>query len=329
MIISASRRTDIPAFYVKWFMNRIRAGYFLRVNPMNTKQQKIISLLPEDVDCFVFWSKYPAPFLECLQILDDMAYRYYFQFTVNDYPLIFEPRLPDITTRTEIFKRLSEKIGPAKVIWRYDPIIISNVTSIDYHIMRFAKLASILGNYTHRVTISFLDFYGKVNAKLKKFEQLNKLVGEDITAPENEEKLSVLVRNISAIARAAGLEMQTCAERINLDKYGVVHGKCLDPELMNKVFALSLKTEKDPAQRPECLCAKGADMGFYNTCKYNCNYCYATISEESVLVNLEKHNLHSPAMLGNYDIRSFAKPARKNNLIQHPKTKNTTIIIRK
>ena len=310
MIISASRRTDIPAFYGEWFMNRVKAGYFLQVNPMNKKQQKIVSLLPEDVDCFVFWSKNPAPFLKNLSALDEKAYKYYFQYTINDYPLIFEPRLPALTARTEDFKRLSEKIGPAKIVWRYDPIIISNLTSVEYHIKRFAKLAFLLGDYTHRVTVSFLDMYGNGNGKLKKFEQLNRLAGENITAPENTEKLHVLVRNLSSIARAAGLEMQTCAERVDLEKYGVQHGKCLDPELINKVFGLSLNIKKDPAQRRECLCAIGVDMGFYDTCKHHCSYCYATISEKAVLSNMQKHNPHSPAMLGNYDVNALAKAFR-------------------
>jgi DNA repair photolyase len=307
MIISASRRSDIPAFYGEWFMNRVKTGYFLRVNPINKKQQKIISLLLEDVDCFVFWSKYPAPFLKNLAALNEWGYKYYFHYTINDYPLIFEPRLPGLEIRTDTFKRLSETIGPAKIVWRYDPIIISNQTSVDYHIRRFAKLAFILGNYTHRVIISFLDLYGKVNAKLNKFKELNQLAGEDITKPENKEQLHVLMRSISAIARAAGLEMQTCAERVDLSKYGVSHAKCLDTELIHKVFGLSLDIKKDPAQRPECLCASAVDMGFYDTCKFNCSYCYATLSEKAVQNNLQKYNPKSPAMLNAYAVKTLGR----------------------
>ncbi len=314
MIISASRRTDIPAFYGEWFMNRIKAGYFLRVNPVNRKQQKLISLFPEDVDCFVFWSKDPSPFLKNLEELDERAFKYYFQYTLNDYPLIFEPRLPDLLARTETFKRLSNKIGPARVIWRYDPIIISNQTSIEFHLRRFAKLASILGHYTHRVTISFLDMYGKANAKLNKFKELNKLVGENITAPESKEKIDFLVRELNLIARGAGLEIQTCAEIADLDKHGVKHGKCIDPELINKVFGLSLNIKKDPAQRPECLCAIAVDMGFYDTCRFNCTYCYATISDKAVQNNILKHNPKSPSMLGNYDSKIYVKLARQQKI---------------
>jgi len=309
MIISASRRTDIPAFYGEWFMNRVNEGFFLRVNPMNLKQQKIISLRPADVDCFVFWSKNPSPFLKNLKTLDERGYNYYFQFTVNDYPSIFEPRLPAVSVRTEIFKKLSEIIDPAKVIWRYDPIILSNQTPVEYHIDRFARLASVLGDYTHRVTISFFDMYVKINAKLIKLEKENKLVVEDIAAPHNKEKLGILLQNLVSIARAEGLEMQTCAEIQDLDEFGIGHGKCLDPELINSVFGLSLNIKKDPYQRAQCLCATSVDMGFYNTCRFNCSYCYATISEKAVLNNMKKHNPQSPALLDHkYEIKASGKP---------------------
>ncbi len=309
MIISASRRTDIPAFYGEWFMNRVNEGYFLRVNPMNPKQQKIISLRPAEVDCFVFWSKDPSLFLKNLKTLDERGYNYYFQFTVNDYPGIFEPRVPPVSVRTEIFKKLSEIIGPAKVIWRYDPIILSNQTPVEYHIDRFAGLASVLGDYTHRVIISFFDMYVKVNVKLKKLEKDTKLVVEDIAAPHNKEKLGILLQNLGSIARAEGLEMQTCAESRDLDEFGIGHGKCLDPELINSVFGLSLNIKKDPYQRAPCLCATSVDMGFYNTCRFNCSYCYATSSEKAVLNNMKKHNPQSSALLDHkYESKASGKP---------------------
>ena len=296
MIISASRRTDIPALFGDWFMHRIRAGYFLENGPMGVKQQKIISLMPEDVDCFVFMTKYPAPFLKNLELLDKRGYRYYFQYTLNDYPLCFEPHLPPLSERTEVFKRLSEKIGPSRVVWRYDPIIISNHSSVEYHIQRFARLAFMLENYTRRVTISFLNIHG--NSKLRNFVQLNKLTGEDITAAANREKLAMLVRNLSTIARATGLEIQTCTESVNLERYGVRHGKCVDEELINKLYGLSLKYKKDPAQPLECLCAGAADMGSYNTCKYQCSYCYAIRDERAVMQSMQRHNVKSPSLLG-------------------------------
>src|SRR6056297_3462321 len=132
MIISASRRTDIPAFYSDWFMNRIREGYYFKVNPFNKNQKKGISLDSKEVDMIVFWSKYPEPMIEYIDELSSKGYNFYFQYTLNNYPEILEPRLPDLEKRIEVFKKLSEKIGKKRVIWRYDPIIISNKTPMEF-----------------------------------------------------------------------------------------------------------------------------------------------------------------------------------------------------
>jgi hypothetical protein len=133
MIISASRRTDIPAFYAEWFIKRIRAGFCIVPNPMNAKQTPIISLRPEDVDAIVFWSKNPSPLLPYLNELDQRGFNYYFQFTLNDYPRALEPNVPYLNTRLQIFKELSERIGSSRVVWRYDPIVISNFTDYQFH----------------------------------------------------------------------------------------------------------------------------------------------------------------------------------------------------
>ena len=141
MIISASRRTDIPALYSKWFMNRIRAGYCRVPNPRNTKQVSRVSLRPSDVEAIVFWSKNPAPLLPHLRELDSSGFRYYFQFSLNDYPWALEPNLPSLSDRTDTFKDLGRILGPSRVVWRYDPIIISNLTPFEYHREMFAWIA--------------------------------------------------------------------------------------------------------------------------------------------------------------------------------------------
>ena len=163
MIISASRRTDIPGFFVDWFMDRIREGYFTSVNPFNRSQHKVVSLKPEDVDCIIFWTKYPAPLLDQLPILDELGYRYYFQFTLNDYPDLFEPKVPPLPLHLDVFRELSEKIGKEKVIWRYDPIILSNLTSSEYHMEKFDYLTEHLTPYTDRVIISFWIYTEKLS----------------------------------------------------------------------------------------------------------------------------------------------------------------------
>lgn len=296
LIISASRRTDIPAFFSEWFMERIRDGGFIRVNPFQPKQQKMISLLPEAVDAIVFWSKNPGPLLRHLPHLDQLRYRYYFQFTLNNYPGFVEPGLHDLASRIDNFKRLSDLIGPEKVIWRYDPIIVSNMTGIDYHTGQFETLAGILSRYTRRVVISFLDIYPKIKPRLAKLAREHGMevtdtsddsASKEDTKEEHRQLLCGIAAQFSAIAAGHSIEIFSCAERIDLTGNlngnnavgqihpGIQHGSCIDARLINRLFGLDLKYHKDRSQRRECLCAAAVDMGTYNTCKFGCVYCYA------------------------------------------------------
>src|SRR4030042_4778791 len=168
MIISASRRTDIPAFYSDWFINRIRAGWCFVPNPVNYHQLSFVPLIPEEVAAIVFWSKNPEPLIKHLDDLDRQGYRYYFQFTLNDYPIELEPALPPANVRIETFKQLSERLGSLRVIWRYDPIIISNQTPITYHLKKFSQISESLKGYTNRVMVSFVDYYRKTDSRLEK-----------------------------------------------------------------------------------------------------------------------------------------------------------------
>jgi DNA repair photolyase len=305
LIISASRRTDIPAFHSEWFMERIRDGGFIRINPFQPRQQKMISLLPEAVDVIVFWSKFPRPLLPCLPYLDQLGYRYYFQFTLNHYPEFVEPGVPDLAKRIDCFKQVSDQIGPERVIWRYDPVIAGNLTGITYHAREFEILAGQLSAYTRRVMISFLDIYPKIKPRLAK---LAKEYGMEITDICNEMTsweddgteshkllLTQFAVTLSTIAASHSLEIYSCAEKVDLanhmdtksgglSKSGIHHGSCIDIQLINRIFGLDLKYRKDPSQRKECRCAAAADMGTYNTCRFNCVYCYAN----------NGRNLHEP-----------------------------------
>lgn len=291
VIISASRRTDIPAFYGDWFMNRIQEGYFLRINPFNRKQQKKISLSPADVDAFVFWSKNPRPFFKYLDVLDSMGYSYLFQFTLNDYPSILEPKLPALSHRIETMQILGEKIGKEKVIWRYDPIIISNITPVSYHIEHFHKLVEALSPWTTRVMISFYDGYGKAERRLKKLEKEKGLVIQNTITSSY---LKQLLKEIGKIAKQNHLSIFSCAEEMDLEDFGIHHGACIDISWINKVLNLNLANKKDPHQRKECLCGISIDMGSYDTCLFSCQYCYATTSEKTVLNRRKTFDVNRP-----------------------------------
>jgi len=289
MIISASRRTDIPAYYSEWFFNRLKEKFVRVRNPFN-RQVSEINLSVELVDCIVFWSKNPKPMIDKLQSnstpLKD--YCYYFQFTLNPYEPDVEARLPPKTEIIDTFKRLSDIIGPQKVIWRYDPILVNSKYSMAYHIDEFGKLAGSLNGHTEKVTFSFIDFYKKIAENIKLLE---------VTEISIEEK-NVIAKNFSEIARNNNLSIDTCAEEIDLSGYGIAHGRCIDDRLISKITGRDLLVEKDKNQRRECGCVKSTDIGEYNSCSNGCVYCYANYSSRVVEENSKKHIHSSPLLIG-------------------------------
>lgn len=275
MIISASRRTDIPAFYAGWFMDRIREGGFESRNPFNPSQVKRISLLPEDVDVIVFWSKNPEPMLEKLDELDSRGFRYYFQYTLNDYPAYVEPGMPPLSRRLDTFRRLAARLGSGRVVWRYDPIMVGGLTPLEYHLDRFANIAGELSGDSRRVIISFADFYPGIARRLKSLEKAYGFTSYDITLPEHRKELELMVSGMGRTAALKGMEIFTCSEQLELAEWGIRHGSCIDAALTNDIFHLGLTAKKDRNQRQGCLCAPSVDIGVYNTCRHGCSYCYA------------------------------------------------------
>ncbi len=287
MIISASRRTDIPTYYSEWFMNRIKEGYVLVRNPLNAHQVSRISLNPEVVDAIVFWTKNPLPMLEKLPLLKD--YMYYFQFTLNAYEQDVETGVPlKHKYILPAFQRLADMLGPKRVIWRYDPIFLNGKYTMDYHLRNFAKLAKKLAPYTQKCTISFLDMYVKTERNV---------AGLNIQ-PWTLELQDNMAKQLAEIAHSYGLEIATCAEGIDLDKYGIKHAHCIDGELLADLLGSPLKVGKDKNQRQECGCVDSIDIGAYNTCRNGCHYCYANFNCKMVRDNLYRHNAQSPLLLG-------------------------------
>ena len=290
MILSVSRRTDVPNYYSDWFVNRIKEGFLYVRNPMNAHQISRIDLSPDVVDCIVFWTKNPANMMEKLECLKD--YVYYFQFTLTGYGKDIEPNLPN--KREEListFKALSKKIGKEKVIWRYDPILISKRYTMDYHLKAFEQIATALKGYTEKCVISFVDIY----AKNKKNMELLDLYEID----KNE--LLEFAKKIAGIAKDNGMKIGSCAESIDLDECGIEHNCCIDKTLIEDIIGCRLKVEKDKNQREECGCVEGVEIGTYNTCKNGCKYCYANYSQESVVKNCSRYDPKSPILCGILD----------------------------
>lgn len=296
MIISASRRTDIPAFYSKWFINRIRAGWCQVPNPLNYNQLSYVSLRPQDVDAIVFWSKNPAPMLSHLDELDTLGFRYYFQFALNDYPKIFEPDIPSLEERIETFRKLSIRLEPQRVIWRYDPIIISNRTSPDFHCEKFSKIAVAVRGFTQRVMVSLVDYYQKTDRRLSSLESQGFQFDRGAI---NSQRVWNLLKDLAAIARYNNMEIFTCAEERDFSDFGVPPGRCVDGELLYRLWSLYGHAKKDPTQRPACLCVVSKDIGMNDTCVHGCPYCYSTRNLALAQRRYSEHDPDSPVLWGN------------------------------
>jgi hypothetical protein len=286
MIISASRRTDIPSQFSDWFFNRIRAGFAFVRNPFDRFQVGRVPLSPDIVDAIVFWTKNPAPMLDRLGELKD--YMHYFQFTITPYDGDVEPNLP--SKEDEIlpaFKRLSDIIGPDRVIWRCDPILVNQKYTQDFHIGAFGKMAHELRGYTKRATISFIDVgYRMVKRNMKELKGI---------PPEMQIELAP---KLADIARSNGMAIDTCAEKIDLQRFGVEHARCIDDRLLERLLGRDLRLGKDKAQRADCGCVTSVDIGAYDTCKNGCLYCYANHRQSGTDENAAGHDPLSPFMLG-------------------------------
>lgn len=287
MIISASRRTDIPTYYSEWFFNRLKEGYVLVRNPMNAHQISKIILSPDVVDGIVFWTKNPMPMLNKLDRLKD--YKYYFQFTLNSYGQDVETHVPSKQNSIiPAFKKLSDTIGPERVIWRYDPVFLNETYTPEYHLRYFEQLSKILHPYTRKCTFSFIDMYRNTEKNVKGLE-IQKF-------PIEQQKN--LAKHFAEIAHSYGLNIDTCAEGIDLEQYGIQHARCIDDRLLSKLIGCPLTVGKDKNQRLECGCIESIDIGTYNTCRNGCLYCYANYSSKSVQTNSQKHNPNSPLLFG-------------------------------
>lgn len=284
MILSASRRTDIPAYYSEWLVNRLHAGYVLTRNPMNHTQVSKVILNPDIIDCIVFWTKDPLNMLDKLDTIDKLGYRYYFQFTLTPYDKSVEKRLRDKEEIIKTFCQLSDRIGKDKVVWRYDPVILNGVFDFIFHKEQFTRLCSKLCRHTEQCIISFVDIYSKLRTDILR----------EISMDERAE----LGRMISSTAKDFGITVKACCENSYLSEYGIEQASCIDKLLIERICGYSPDIKRDRNQRDSCRCFESIDIGAYNTCKNGCVYCYANYSLESVNKNYKRHNPEGELLIG-------------------------------
>jgi hypothetical protein len=326
VIISASRSTDIPAFYSKWLIDRLNKGYVVWYNPFNKTTPVYISF--KNAKLFVFWTKNPEPLIPYLNEFDKKNIDYYFQYTLNDYENEgFEPNVPNLTKRIEVFKKLSDKIGKEKVIWRFDPLLVTPELNVRGLLHKIWMLGNRLKGYTDKLVVSFVDVktYKKVQNNL--IRELSYYTKESVGSAEpGKDQIYEISKGLSDMKKRWSSEgwdisIATCGEKIDLEKYSIDKNKCVDDDLIRKEFSnnqslmnfldtgtkKSVQKElfsspkkiqlKDSGQRKECGCIFSKDIGMYNTCSHFCMYCYANSSKNTVIKNSKLHSQHSESII--------------------------------
>jgi len=264
-IVSASRRTDIPAFYGDWFMSKLKEGGLIVRHPFNGKET-YISLKVEDVACFVFWSKNYAPFISKLEELERLGYPFVMHFTITGLPRYLEEVVPPAEASVEVFRHLSRLFSTGRIMWRYDPVFLGKETDFSFHKENFAGLCRMLEGYTERCYISFVHPYRKVEKRLKK-------KGIEIMEA-GEASCRGLASSLADIAWKHGIEMFACCSSYLVgDK--VKKARCVDAELMENLFGIGSGLFRRRPSRPACGCSESVDLGSYGTCRHGCIYCYA------------------------------------------------------
>lgn len=294
-VVSASRRTDIPAFYSPWFINRVRAGFALVPNPFNPHQISTVRLSPEKVACFAFITKDPRPLLQYLPELDKRGHRYFFQVTLTGMPSIFEPGVPPAAAIVAAIRQLAASVGAGRVIWRFDPILLSRITPPEKVVKTFGELAAQLDGAVDRVIISFADGYRQVKQRIAQ-QGIKAVTSCRFLDPAEIESVgATLAASMSDIAQKRGMSLYSCAEKFDLTASGVKKGSCIESTYVKETFGVSVSPSRGYGQRGECWCIKSVDIGIYGTCHHRCVYCYARV--DSRLSGSNKHDPESPFLL--------------------------------
>ena len=300
MILNTGTRTDIPAFFHRWFLNRIEEGFVCSKNPYNNEIYRY-DISPEVVDCICFCSKNPKPLVKHLDRIAD--YNQFWFITLNPYEKDVEVNVPDYKKVIKTFGEVSSTLNRNAIAWRYDPIFITEKYNLDFHIEKFEEIASQLCEYTSDCTISFIDLYKKV---LRNFP--------DAREVSVEEQL-IIGENFARIADEYGIRMKTCVEGTLLDQFGFDSSGCMTKEVLQKAIGNNLKIPRGKYKNRQCNCLMGRDIGAYNTCLHGCKYCYANANMKLVKRNQKLHNPDSPLLIGEVKNGDVVKEVREPSFI--------------
>ncbi|WP_425755153.1 DUF1848 domain-containing protein [Ihubacter sp. rT4E-8] len=301
MIINTGNRTDIPAFYSRWFYNRIEEGNVLVRNPYHPQQVTRYLLNPSLVDCIAFCTKNPEPMLSGLARLAE--YHQYWAVTITPYGKDIEPYVPEAGRVMDAFCQLSERLGSRCVSWRYDPVFLTEKYDQEFHVKAFEHLAAQLAGYTDHCVISFLDLYEKTK---RNFPEGKVVAKEDRLA---------LGKAFIEIAARYDMVVRPCAEGEELADLGADCSGCQTKEILERAVGLPLRVPKTSQTRESCSCILGSDIGAYNTCGHGCSYCYANYDRETVEANMRRHDPLSPFLVGDFMDGDIVKAAKQESWI--------------
>lgn len=288
MILSASRRTDIPAFYSDWLLNRLKEGFALTRNPFSPHRISRVPLNPAVLDAIVFWTKDAGPMMKALGEIDAMGYPYYFQYTITPYGRDVEAHVPDTASACAQFRELSGRLGPGRVIWRYDPVILNADFSPEWHGRQFETLCRRLQGATDTCIISFADRYVKTDRNAKSLG----------IGGHTDRQAEAAAESLSRIAPAYGIALKACCEAVDYRRFGIGQASCIDKTVLERICGCPLSVPADKNQRKHCGCVESVDIGAYDTCPHGCVYCYATSSCARSRRNALLHDPRSPLLTG-------------------------------
>lgn len=302
MILNTGGRTDTVQYYSEWLLNRFREGYVLSRNPLFPEIVNRIELNPETIDVVVFCSKDYSPILPRLHEISD-RFNCYYHYTITAYGTDIEPRVPSIEDSIRTLKALAAQVGPEKIAWRYDPVLLTEKYTIERHLETFDRMARELTPYVGRCIFSFVEMYKKLEVNMPEL------------LPVSEEDKLTLAENLGAIAQRYSLWLQTCATRTDYEQFGIHRSGCMTTEIFSQALGIEFKKTPHKGNRLGCACMESRGLGDYNSCPNGCRYCYANKNHAKALQNYLTHNPDSPLLLGNIQPGDKIVPSRQESLL--------------
>ena len=302
MILNTGGRTDTVQYYSEWLLNRFRDGYVLSRNPLFPNIVNRIELNPEVLDVVVFCSKDYRPILPRLHEISD-KFNCYYHYTITAYGTDIEPRVPSIEESIRTLKALAAQVGPEKIAWRYDPVLLTEKYTIDRHLETFDRMARELAPYVDRCIFSFVEMYKKLEVNMPELR------------PVSEQDKLTLAKRMGAIARQYGLYLQTCATNEDYEQFGIHRSGCMTAEIFSMSLGIRFKKSNHKGSRAGCLCMESRGLGDYNSCPNGCRYCYANKDHEKALQNYLAHDPNSPLLLGHLQPGDKVVPSRQESLL--------------